>query len=132
MGRLPALAVLLSIVASIAAIGTAPAEAQRAHDDQVEAGRLIAARFCGECHAVAPVTASPLRDAPPMSQLYRRFPVERMGEAIELGMMKDHPRMPDFDLGEDERQALADYLSSFDPKKRPTPRTRQRLDPSDI
>jgi len=131
MWRRPALTAFVMVGAVGTGVGLAPAWAQRGNSDRVEAGRRVAARFCGECHAVTPNTVSPLPDALPMSQLYLRFPVERMGEAIELGMMKDHPRMPDFDLGDDERQALSDYLSSFNPKARPTPRKHGAGAPSD-
>lgn len=124
------LCLLVAVAAASVASGRPFAKARYVGADQIEAGRLVAARFCGECHAVSPVTVSPLPDALPMDQLYRRFPVDRMGEAIELGMMKDHPRMPDFDMGDDERHALSDFLSSFDPKEHPAPRKRPRPSPS--
>lgn len=94
------------------------AAAQTNDADMVKYGKSIAARFCGECHAIEPGEKSPLADAPPAPELYRRFPVERMAAALELGMLDNHPRMPNFQLDPDERKALTAYLSSFAPPER--------------
>jgi len=107
-------------LASIALFALTIASASNAQPDPKSltgVGKRVAARYCGECHAVEPGALSRLSDAPPMPELYRRFPVERMGEALELGMMDNHPRMPNFIIDPDEREALTAYLSSFAPPK---------------
>lgn len=114
--HLLAAGVLLGAAAASAGHGAAAAQARTG--ELVSQGRTVATRHCGECHAIDAGQKSPLADAPPASELYRRFPVERMAEALELGMMNDHPRMPDFRLDPDERRALTAYLSSFAPAGR--------------
>jgi mono/diheme cytochrome c family protein len=77
-------------------------------------GRRVARRLCAECHALDPGQASPLADAPPFPVLYQRFPVERLDQEVEAGMMVGHPRMPLLrHLDEDEAAALVAYLSHF-------------------
>ncbi len=121
------------IAASVALVLAAAAPLALAQDrDAVAFGRTIAQRHCGECHAIDTGAKSPHPDAPPLPQLHRRFPVERMDEALELGMMDDHPRMPNFELDADERQALTAYLASFGdrpvtPRRPAAPRRPQRL-----
>ncbi len=102
---------------ALAVISGGAAIAQMSAVDMRVWGHTIATRHCGECHAIEPGNVSPLSDAPPVSELYRRFPVERMAEALALGMMDDHPRMPAFNLDPEERAALTAYLSSFAPAR---------------
>jgi mono/diheme cytochrome c family protein len=115
--RLPHILSAVALAASIASLGLARAEAQPSREDLINAGRLIAKRYCGECHAVDPGAKSPLPDAPPLPGVYRRFPVDRMAEALELGFMDDHPRMPNFKLDADEREAITAYLKSYQPRR---------------
>jgi mono/diheme cytochrome c family protein len=82
--------------------------------DLVSFGHRVAVRHCAQCHALDPGAASPLADAPPFPTLYARFPVERLAQEIEGGMMVGHPRMPLLRrLDEDEASALVAYLSQF-------------------
>lgn len=89
-------------------------------------GRGVAQRNCGGCHAVAQ-GASPLADAPPFRDLWRRYPKGRLDLVLQEGMLRPsrmpeegspltHPRMPMADLGEDEVTALRAYLRSLDPR----------------
>ena len=89
--------------------------ANPAETPKVAAGHRLAARLCGECHAVDAAGASPLRDAPPFRSLYRRFDVAGLPLALEEGMMVGHPRMPLVQLDIDEVGYLTAYLKSFIP-----------------
>lgn len=104
-----------ALAVAVAAAGFVHAHAQPSRQDLIHAGHLLAKRYCGECHAVDPGSPSPLADAPPLPGVYRRFPVERMAEALALGLMEDHPRMPNLALDIDEREAITAYLSSYRP-----------------
>jgi len=80
---------------------------------EVAAGRRIAERACGECHAIGRSGASPLADAPPFRNLHRQFDVARFPLAFEAGMLVGHPRMPKVELDEDELAYLTAFLVSF-------------------
>lgn len=55
------------------------------------AGRLVAQRSCGGCHAVAD-GPSPLAAAPPFRTLYLRYGDGGLGALLDRGMLADHPR----------------------------------------
>jgi cytochrome c len=90
-----------------------------AEPPQIETGRRLAARYCGECHATGASGPSPLADAPPFRTLPSQFDVDSLPQRLEGGMLVGHPRMPLITLDPDEVVALTAYLKSFVP---PPPR----------
>jgi mono/diheme cytochrome c family protein len=92
----------------------------------VAAGRLIAQRNCGGCHAVA-AGPSPFAEAPAFGGLYRRYGTGGLDQLLARGMLADHPRpldegrrapnprMPSVALDSDEIANLAAYLRSLEP-----------------
>ena len=101
----------------------------------VAAGRLIAQRNCGGCHAVGP-GESPLAAAPPFRLLHRRYGAGGLEPLLRRGMLADHPNpleegrraanpvMPSVSLGEDEVANLTAYLRSLEPAGQPPSRRR--------
>ena len=99
--------------------------ARAADSAQLAAGRGIAERYCGGCHAVAS-GESRLPDAPPFRDLHLRYGPGGLDALLKEGMitpdpsleegnMPGHPRMPQAALGVDERVYLAAYLRSLEP-----------------
>jgi cytochrome c len=103
----------LAVAVAVGALAAGPAAAQppAAPDD---AGRLVAERLCAGCHAVAPGTASPLAQAPPLTLIGRRYPVESIAEALAEGIVTGHGpvRMPEFRLEPPDIEALIAYLET--------------------
>jgi mono/diheme cytochrome c family protein len=101
-----------------AALALASGRPVHAPDPQVEAGRIVAERACGGCHAVGE-GPSPHPKAPPFRTLGRRGPIDGL---LERGMLADHPRaleegrrdshpdMPTLRLEPDEIANLVAYL----------------------
>lgn len=91
-------------------------------------GKQVALQSCGGCHAIDH-GPSPLRGAPPFTDLYRRYPAGGLAQLLEEGMILpsdriqeegtrySHPRMPAVQLGPDEVTALTAYLRSLEPKR---------------
>ena len=98
-------------IALVAALGLGVAAAAEA--PEVSAGRRIAERNCGECHATGTTGESRQADAPPFRTLSGRFDVARLPLALEDGMLVGHPRMPLIQLDADEVDALTAFLKSF-------------------
>jgi mono/diheme cytochrome c family protein len=97
----------------------------RAQSSDVEFGRRIAERNCGECHAIG-AGRSPNPDSPPFRLLYRRYRAGGLDALLAEGMLAPtappeegsvpvHPRMPQVVLGDDEIAALKAYLHSLEP-----------------
>jgi mono/diheme cytochrome c family protein len=91
----------------------------------IAAGKRVAQRYCGSCHAVAK-GASPLHDAPPFRDLHKRYRKDGLPQLLREGMLQPqrmpeegsprrHPRMPMAVLGDDEVTQLTAYLKSLEP-----------------
>jgi mono/diheme cytochrome c family protein len=118
----------MSVLAVLAAAWTLAAAPTGAEAPTVQAGRLVAQRNCGGCHAVAE-GASPFADAPPFRTLHQRYGAGGLAELLERGMLADHPhrldegpgepnpRMPAMRLDEDEIANLVAYLRSLEPAR---------------
>lgn len=91
-----------------------PAQAQEKVDQMtVEAGGQLVTELCGRCHTVAVGQPSPHPQAPSMRHLARRYPVERLAEALAEGMMVGHPDMPVFEFDVGEVDQIISYLNSI-------------------
>ena len=115
LSPVPALAAGLALVAGSAWAAAPPA---------VEAGRGVAQRGCGGCHAVGD-GPSPLADAPPFRMLQRRYPPGGLAQLLDEGMLPPsrppeegrpaaHPRMPMVALDPDEVANLTAFLRSLE------------------
>jgi len=81
-------------------------------------GRGLAARNCGQCHALGPIGPSPSPQAPPFRALGQRLDVEQLGEGLATGILTRHPAMPEFRFEPYEVVAIVRYLRSVQEKRR--------------
>lgn len=93
---------LLMITPALAA----PTASQRGH--------TFAKANCGRCHAIDRISDSPLKIAPPLRSLHRRYPVEQLGEALAEGITTGHADMPVFELSPDQIHDLLSYLKTLE------------------
>jgi mono/diheme cytochrome c family protein len=83
-------------------------------DPNVEAGRRVALKACGGCHAIDR-GKSAATNAPPFRSLYKRMNVDSLPLRFQDGMMLGHGEMPMVRLSADEVAALTAYLKSLGP-----------------
>src|SRR5690606_4223833 len=90
-----AAALILPVFAAACAVPAPPA-APVAPDvaPDVRLGRAIAEQRCAACHAVGLADASASADAPPLRDLYKRYPVSDLKRAFVRGIEVAHPKMP--------------------------------------
>ena len=100
--------IVLSLLAALAAPSSAPAQ-----DDPVSHGQMLAAEFCGRCHAIGARGKSRRTDAPPCRTLGRKIDLDEFPRALERGISSGHPDMPDFKFGQEDARALRAYLRSI-------------------
>lgn len=116
------IAVALAILSVGLGLG-APAFAQTT-DANVIAGRRVAQDYCGMCHATGG-GGSPLPNAPPFRELFKRYPPGQLGRLLKEGMLAPenppeegspprHPKMPMRTLGDDQISELTAYLTALD------------------
>jgi cytochrome c len=80
-------------------------------------GKALLQENCGRCHAIGAVGRSPLRQAPPMRNIYARFaPLELQAELRE-GMVSRHRAMPQIDFSDEDVDAILAYLYALAVKK---------------
>ena len=87
--------------------------APNATAEQIERGKRIVEMQCVSCHAVRADDKSHNPNAPALRTLAERYPVTGLEEAFALGIMKGHPRMPDFRFGREQIKDILAYLGSI-------------------
>ena len=77
-------------------------------------GKVFALNNCARCHSVDRVTQSPLKIAPPLRILHKRYPIETLAESLAEGIQTGHPTMPEFQLDPDQIHDLLSYLKTLE------------------
>ena len=96
---------------ALALITLAPAVAASPDEQR---GKVFALTNCARCHSVDRVTQSPLKIAPPLRILHKRYPIETLAEALAEGIQTGHPTMPEFQLDPDQIHDLLSYLKTLE------------------
>ena len=77
-------------------------------------GKVFALNNCARCHSVDRVTQSPLKIAPPLRILHKRYPIETLAESLAEGIQTGHPTLPEFQLDPDQIHDLLSYLKTLE------------------
>ena len=86
-------------------------------------GKAVLEKHCGRCHSIGATGESPLSEAPPLREIYLRYPIEQLEEGLAEGMGSRHREMPQIQFSPDQIAGILTYLGSItgiDPAKRPT------------
>ncbi|MEO6013676.1 MAG: cytochrome c [Devosia sp.] len=81
----------------------------------VEAGHALVTTYCTDCHATERTGDSPFPTAPRFRELYLRYDVDFLLEALVEGIVTAHPEMPQFEFDPDQANAIVAYLKSLEP-----------------
>jgi mono/diheme cytochrome c family protein len=82
----------------------------------VEDGHALVTMYCTDCHATEAAGESPFATAPRFRDLYLRYDVDFLSEALVEGIVTAHPEMPQFEFDPDQAAAIVAYLKSLEPK----------------
>jgi mono/diheme cytochrome c family protein len=77
-------------------------------------GKTFAQTHCARCHAIDRVSASPVKDAPPLRTLHLQYPIENLEEALAEGIYTGHPEMRTFALVPGQIHDLLAYLKTLE------------------
>jgi len=80
-------------------------------------GKIILQEKCGRCHAIEAVGESPLREAPPMRDIYARFNPRELQAELSEGMVSKHKEMPQIEFSDEDTYAILSYLYALAVKK---------------
>jgi len=88
-----------------------PATLEAADSSQLSnRGKAILQQNCGRCHAVEAAGDSPLKQAPPMRDIYARFAPRELQAELKQGMVSKHRAMPQIDFSDEDVDAILAYL----------------------
>lgn len=82
-----------------------------------ERGKAILKEKCGRCHGVEPGSVSPLRNAPPMSDVYARFAPRELQQELLEGLVSRHKEMPQIEFSHEDVDAILAYLYALAARK---------------
>ncbi len=80
-------------------------------------GRVILQEQCERCHAIEAVGESPLKNAPPMRNIYARFNRRELRAELSEGMVSKHRDMPQIEFSDEDVYAIMSYLYILAVKK---------------
>jgi mono/diheme cytochrome c family protein len=75
-------------------------------------GKIIAKRWCAECHVVAADQTAAKADAPSFADIAKRRLPATPG-AVEKFLMDPHPKMPDMQINRREADDLVAYIGTL-------------------
>jgi cytochrome c len=91
-----------------------------AHAENIEGKALLEAN-CSRCHSIDATGTSPLQQAPPLREVYLKYPIDQLEEGFAEGMGSRHRDMPQVQFSDDQVAAILIYLGSItgvDPRTR--------------
>ena len=85
--------------------------------DRSAEGKAILREHCGRCHAIEAAGESPLKTAPPMRDIYRRYATRELQQELSEGMVSKHKEMPQISFSDEDVAAILAYLYDLARKK---------------
>jgi mono/diheme cytochrome c family protein len=76
-------------------------------------GKTILEKHCGRCHSIEPTGPSPLNKAPPLREIYLKYPIEQLESGLAEGMGSRHRKMPQLQFSSEEISAMLNYLGTI-------------------
>ena len=76
-------------------------------------GKKILLQHCARCHSVDKIGRSPLRQAPPLRDIYRQYNIERLEFELSEGIGSRHPKMPQIQFSAEQIEKVFDYLKTL-------------------
>jgi len=84
-----------------------------AADSAASAGKALLEKNCSRCHAIEAKDESPLPQAPPMREVYLKYPIDQLEEGFAEGMGSRHRDMPQIQFSPEQVAAILNYLGSI-------------------
>ena len=77
-------------------------------------GRVVLEKKdCSRCHSIEATGESPLKGAPPLREIYLKYPIEQLEYGFAEGMGSKHREMPQIQFSTEEVSAILNYLGSI-------------------
>jgi cytochrome c len=83
---------------------------------------MLLQKHCSRCHSIDATGKSSLEQAPPLREVYLKYPIEQLEFGFAEGMGSKHREMPQIQFSSEQVSAILNYLGSItgvDPSARP-------------
>jgi cytochrome c len=97
---------------ALVALGLWPALAAGATSSAAD-GKQLLEKTCARCHAIEATGDSPLKHAPPLRDVYRKYPAQELQFEFAEGMGSRHKEMPQIQFSSEQVDAILTYLSEI-------------------
>lgn len=98
---------------ALAGLGLWPAVAAEGPSPAAEGKLLLEKNTCARCHAIEATGDSPLKQAPPLRDVYRKYPAQKLEFEFAEGMGSRHKDMPQIQFSSGQVDAILIYLSEI-------------------
>lgn len=95
---------------ALLAIGMGPALAADNTVTELD-GEALLKQNCGRCHSIVAKGESPLKQAPPLREIYLKYPVQKLEFELAEGMGSRHRDMPQIQFSSEQVDGILTYLS---------------------
>ena len=109
MMMLSRLAFLPLVVLTVLTGDTLAADA----DSILPDGASLLEEHCARCRSIAATGNSPLNQAPPLREMYLKYPIQQLESGFAEGMGSRHRGMPQIQFSIEEVDAILDYLGNI-------------------
>ena len=82
-------------------------------ESTVADGASLLEKHCARCHSIAATGNSSLKQAPPLREVYLKYPIQQLESGFAEGMGSRHREMPQIQFSIEEVDAILDYLGSI-------------------
>jgi len=76
-------------------------------------GKDLLQHHCGRCHAIDNTGVSTMKNAPPLWEIYRDYPLERLEFELSEGIGSKHKEMPQIQFTSEQISAILTYLHTL-------------------
>jgi mono/diheme cytochrome c family protein len=76
-------------------------------------GKAVLEKHCARCHSLEKTGVSPLKQAPPLREIYRSYPIARLEFELSEGIGSRHRDMPQIQFSTEEITGILKYLGSL-------------------
>jgi cytochrome c len=116
MGRLRS---IIGVLGCLSACGIASGTAASAAEID---GKAILQQNCARCHSIEATGNSPLEGAPPLREVYLKYPISMLQYDLAEGFGSRHRDMPQVQFSTEQVDAILSYLGGLvgePPSQRP-------------
>jgi mono/diheme cytochrome c family protein len=110
MGEMPPSNRVWTVLASLALVALAARESCNAAEID---GKALLETNCGRCHSIAAAGPSPLAQAPPLRDVYLKYPLDQLEGGFAEGMGSRHRDMPQIPFSDEQVAAILIYLGGI-------------------